>query len=376
MKWSWKIGSVAGIGIYLHVTFLVLLGWVALSHYLQRHRWDDAASGLGFIVALFAIVVLHELGHALTAKRFGIRTRDITLLPIGGVARLERIPDEPKQELLVALAGPAVNVVLAVLLLGVLFVGAGFSTLTEFKLVGGHFLVNLMWVNIILAVFNLLPAFPMDGGRVLRALLAMRMDYVRATNIAARIGQGMAWVFGFIGLFTNPFLIFIALFVWIGAAQEAGLAQTKSALAGLPVEQVMITDFRTLVPGDTLTSAVEHVLSGCQQDFPVVENRHVVGVLTRTDLLSGLAKHGPPSLVGEVMQRKICTVQPTEMVESVLNRLQENDCRTMPVVQDGELVGIVTSENLGEYLMIQAALEESLREKLGGRRRAVARVEH
>ncbi len=359
MKASWKIGRVAGIDVYVHATFLILLGWVGLSHYLQRQRWEDAVSGLGFILALFAIVVLHELGHALTARRFGIRTRDITLLPIGGVARLERIPDEPKQELLVALAGPAVNVVLALLLFGVLFVGAGLSTLAEFKLGGSHFLTNLMWVNVSLAVFNLLPAFPMDGGRVLRALLAMRMDYVRATNIAAHIGQGMAWVFGFIGLFTNPFLVFIALFVWMGAAQEAGSAQIKSALGGLPVGRVMITEFGTLAPDDSLARAVEHVLAGCQQDFPVVENGRVVGVLTRADLLKGLGKHGQSALVGDVMQRNICTAEPMEMVETVWGRLQEGDCRTMPVTRDGELVGILTSENLGEYLMIQAALNES-----------------
>jgi Zn-dependent protease len=359
MKASWKIGTVAGIGIYLHVTFLILLGWVGVSHYLQRQRWEDAASGLGFIVALFAIVVLHELGHALTAKHFGIRTRDITLLPIGGVARLERIPDEPKEELLVALAGPAVNVVLALILLGLLLLGTGVSTLTEVKLVGGDFLAKLMWVNVSLAVFNLLPAFPMDGGRVLRALLAMRMAYVRATNIAARIGQGMAWVFGFIGLFTNPFLVFIALFVWMGAAQEADLAQTKSALAGLPASHLMITEFGTLSPNDRLALAIEHILSGCQQDFPVVEGEQVVGILTRADLLTGLAKQGQQAAVADFMQRNIQICAPTEMAESVLIRLKEGDCRTVPVLDGGKLVGLLTAENLGEFLMIQAALGQS-----------------
>lgn len=363
MKSSWRIGRIAGIDVHLHFTFLILLGWVALSHYLQRQSWQDALSGLAFIVALFTIVVLHELGHALTARRFGIRTRDITLLPIGGVARLERIPEKPKEELLVALAGPAVNAVLAALLFVVLFVGAELSAAKEFKLVGGHFLAKLMWVNVSLAVFNLLPAFPMDGGRVLRALLAMRMDYVRATNIAASIGQGLAWVFGIIGLFTNPFLMFIALFVWMGAAQEAGQAQMKSALAGLPVSRVMMTDFRTIAPEDTLSRAVEHILSGCQQDFPVVDGGRVVGVLTRGDLLTGLAKQGQLAPVADVMQRNVCTADVGEMVESVLTRLQEDDCRVLPVLAGGELAGILTTENLGEYLMVQAALGESPRGK-------------
>jgi Zn-dependent protease len=361
MKSSWRIGRIAGVDVHLHFTFLLLLGWVALSHYFQRQNWQDALGGLAFTLSLFAIVVLHELGHALTARRFGIRTRDITLLPIGGMARLERIPEKPKQELLVALAGPAVNVGLAAMLFGVLVVGAEMSAAREFKLVGGHFLAKLMWVNVSLAVFNLLPAFPMDGGRVLRAVLAMRMDYVRATNIAASIGQGMAWVFGFIGLFTNPFLMFIALFVWIGAAQEASQAQMKSALAGLPVSRVMMTDFRTLAPEDPLARAVEHILSGCQQDFPVLEGGRIAGVLTRGGLLTGLAKLGQLAPVAEVMQRNVRTAEAGEMIESVLSRLQEDDCRVLPVIRHGELAGIVTTENLGEYMMIQAALGEVAR---------------
>ncbi len=359
MKSSWRIGRIAGIDVHLHFTFLILLGWVALSHYLLRRNWQDALGGLGFTLSLFTIVVLHELGHALTARRFGIRTRDITLLPIGGVARLERIPENPSQELLVALAGPAVNVVLAGLLFAVLIVGSELPAAKEVTLVGGHFLAKLMWINVSLAVFNLVPAFPMDGGRVLRAVLAMRMDYVRATNIAASIGQGLAWVFGFIGLFTNPFLMFIALFVWMGAAQEAGQAQMKSALAGLPVSRVMMTDFRALAPKDTLARAVEHILAGCQQDFPVIDGGTVAGVLTRGDLLTGLAKQGQLALVADVMQRNVCTAEADEMVESVLARLQEDDCKVMPVTRNGELVGVLTTENLGEYMMIQAALEKA-----------------
>lgn len=365
MKASWKIGVVAGIGIYMHVTFLILLAWVAMSHYLQRHRWEDAASGLGFVMALFAIVVLHELGHALTAKRFGIRTRDITLLPIGGVARLERIPEDPRQEMLVALAGPAVNVLLAGLLFVVIVATSelsGLAKLTELKLIEGAFLAKLMWVNVSLAVFNLLPAFPMDGGRVLRALLATRMDYLRATKIAAHVGQAMACVFGFLGLFSNPFLVFIALFVWMGAAQEAGMVQMKSALAGLPVGSVMITEFHALAAGDTLQCAVEHILSGYQQDFPIVESGRVVGVLTRDGLLKGLASKGKSGSVGDAMHRDIRTVESSEMVDSAWIRLQESDCRTLPVLRNGKLAGVLTAENVGEYVMIQAALGDSARE--------------
>ncbi len=270
MKWSWKLGRLAGIDVFMHVTFLLLLVWVGLNYYLDRQSLTDALYGLVFITILFGIVVLHELGHALTARRFGIATRDITLLPIGGVARLERMPEDPRQELLVALAGPAVNIALAAAL--ALFLGPT-GTLAEpqnLQMVGGNFLVKMFWVNIVLAVFNLIPAFPMDGGRVLRALLALRLDYVRATEIAATTGQVLALLFGFVGLFSNPFLVFIALFVWMGAAGEASMIQMRTALRGIPVSHLMMTDFQTLSDQDRLSSAVNHILAGSQQDFPVL----------------------------------------------------------------------------------------------------------
>jgi Zn-dependent protease len=359
MRWSWRIGRIAGIDLYMHVTFLLLVGWVALRHYLERQSAADALLGVAFILCLFGIVVLHELGHALTARRFGIPTRDITLLPIGGVARLQRMPDDPKQELLVAIAGPAVNVVLAAMLYVILELGAGMAPVTAVARVGGSFLNQMLWVNVILVVFNMLPAFPMDGGRVLRALLAMRMDYVRATQIAATVGQGMAVVFGFVGLFTNPFLVFIALFVWMGAAGESAMVQMRSALGGIPVQRAMVTDFRALAPGDPLSRAVEHVLAGFQQDFPVVDQGRVAGVLTRADLLKALAQRGQEGRVGDVMQRTFETADPRDMLEGVLARLQRRDCcHTLPVIQNGQLVGLVTTDNLGDLLMVQEALRK------------------
>src|SRR5690242_9787644 len=221
MKWSWRIGRLLGIDVYMHATFLILLVWLGISYYLPPPGLAEVINGLTLIVALFAIVILHEMGHALMARRFGIRTKDITLLPIGGVARLERMPEDPRQELLVALAGPAVNVALAGLLFAVLAPTMGRGVLwawNEEMRTLGAFLGQMLWVNVALVLFNLIPAFPMDGGRVLRALLAMRMDYAQATRIAAQIGQGIAVVFGLTGLFFNPFLVIIALFVWVGAA--------------------------------------------------------------------------------------------------------------------------------------------------------------
>jgi len=354
--WSWKLGRVAGIDVYMHGTFLILLAWVGLSHYLERHRLADAGAGIVFILALFAIVVLHELGHALTARHYGIRTRDITLLPIGGVARLERMPDDPKQELLVALAGPAVNVVLAVVLFGVVTPAAALAAWQDVQWVGGDFLSKLMWVNVSLALFNLIPAFPMDGGRVLRAFLAMRMEYVRATHIAAQIGQGLALVFGLVGLFSNPFLVFIALFVWMGAAAEASTTLMRSALSGIPVSRVMIPRFETLAPTDTLQRAVGHVLAGFQHDFPVIEAGQVVGVLTRGDLMNGLTQKGPEAPVAAAMNPRFETAAPSDMLEGAVQRLQASGCPALPVLRGRELVGVLTMENVGEFLMIRSAL--------------------
>ena len=361
MGWSWRIGRIAGIDVYMHFTFLLLLAWVGISHYFARRDLGDAVQGLAFILALFGIVVLHELGHALAARRYGIATRDITLLPIGGVARLERMPSDPWQEFVVALAGPAVNVVLAAGIFAVLTLGFGRfpAMLNPFAPVRGGFLDQMFLVNVWLVLFNMLPAFPMDGGRVLRALLAMKLDYVEATQIAAMIGQGMAIFFGFVGLFVNPLLIFIALFVWMGASQEASMVQMRAALAGIPVARAMITYFHALQPTDPLARAIEFVLAGFQQDFPVVEGDRVVGILTRTDLTTALSQRGQQTLVGDVMRREFVTVDPRDMLHTALTKLQECECHTLPVVQNGRLVGLMTTDNLAEVLMIQQSLRQS-----------------
>jgi len=356
MKWSWKIGEFAGIGVYMHATFLLLLGWVAYIHWQDGQSIGAVVAGLVFILALFFCVVAHEYGHALTARRYGIKTREITLLPIGGVARLERMPDDPRQEMWVALAGPAVNVVIAGLLFAALLVTGGLVPLDQLAVGRGSFLERMMVVNVFLAAFNMLPAFPMDGGRVLRAVLAQRMEYTRATHVAATVGQGMAFLFGFAGLFGNPMLLFIALFVWIGAAQESAAVQMKSALGGIPVAHAMLTDFRTLQPGDSLARAAELILAGSQHDFPVVDGGRVAGVLTRTDLIGALSAQNTRRPVSEVMQREFQVADPSEMLEGVMQRLQSCACHTLPVVHDGRLIGLVTMDNVGEFVMIHAAL--------------------
>jgi len=308
MKWSLKIGQLAGTAVYVHVTFFALLAWIGVIDGLEKGSLAAAAETVGFTLTLFACVVLHEFGHAFMARRFGIRTRDIILFPFGGVGRLERIPDVPSQEFLIALAGPAVSVGIA----GALFVAMRLQgpapRFEELALGDVPFVERLMFINAALAAFNLLPAFPMDGGRVLRALLAMRVDYVRATEVAARIGQALAVLFAIVGAMTNPLLVIIALFVWIGAAGEAGLAQVKQALRGRTVHTAMRTEFGVLVPDDALAHAAEMAIPHAQSDFPVLVGGRVVGLLTRLDLTRGLSVDGADRTAGEVMHRTFETV--------------------------------------------------------------------
>lgn len=360
VRWAARLGSFAGISVYVHATFLLILVWVGWLAWQEEPTLASVTSGIVFVLGIFGCVVLHEFGHALTAKRFGIRTRDIILLPIGGVARLERMPDDPRQELLVALAGPAVNVVIALSVWAWLRVTGGLVPLDAESLNDAPFLVNLMLVNVALVVFNMIPAFPMDGGRVLRAVLALRMDYAKATRVAARLGQGIALVFAVLGLATNPFLMLIAAFVWIGAAQEAALVQVRSALADVPLTAAMMTDYRTLSPDDSLGRVAEYLLAGHQQDFPVTADGdmhgEVLGVLTRAALLQALSRDGQSQLTRDVMTRDFQVARAGESLQAVVERMQTNGARTVPVVDAGRLVGIINGENIGELVSIRAAL--------------------
>lgn len=358
MKWSWKIGQYNGIGVYIHATFLLIIAWVIYVYWRQGHDLQATLSGIIFVLAIFGCVVLHEFGHALTAQKYGIKTRDITLLPIGGVARLERMPDKPVQELWVALAGPFVNIVIAVVLYLWIQATGGIQPLDVLSVSGGSFAERLMAVNIFLVVFNMIPAFPMDGGRVLRALLALKISYSRATQIAATIGQGIALLFGLAGLFTNPILIFIALFVWIGAAQEASMTKIKSALSGILVTQAMVTDFKSVAPDDTLEELVRLTMAGTQQDFPVTQGDKVVGMVTHKDLISSLSERGPSARVSSVMRREFAVAEPNEMLEIAFMKLQTSGCHTLPVVRNGVLTGLLTMGNVGEFMRIQAAISK------------------
>lgn len=357
MRWSWKIGKFFGIDLYIHATFWLLILWVVIAHWIAGHDSEAIASGVLFILVLFACVVLHEFGHALTARHYGIPTKDIVLLPIGGVSRFERLPEDPKQEFWVAIAGPLVNLVISGAIYLAAFLTGGFEPVTRLSIATGPFLERMLAANVLLAVFNLIPAFPMDGGRILRALLSTRMDHHRATQTAAAVGQGLALIFGLIGLFYDPFLLFIAFFVWIGAAHEARSVEIRQAFFGIPIRSAMQTHFTALSTNDTLADAVKATLDSSQHEFPVMWGDRVMGILTRANLISGLSQDGTDRLVTEVMQREFATAEPDEMLETVLQRLATAPCRTVPVLEEGRLVGIITMDHLGEYLMIQNALQ-------------------
>ena len=354
LPWSWKLATVAGIDIYVHGTFVLLIAFLAFSDLVAGHGVAAMVYSTLLILAVFATVVLHEFGHALTARRFGVRTREITLLPIGGVARLDKMPDRPGQQLLVALAGPTVSLVIALLLFGWVRVFEGPVGFESLRLANGSVVTQLMWINASLAVFNLLPGYPMDGGRILRALLAMRLAPERATQIAARVGQAVALILAVVGLFAGPLLIVIAVFVWLGARAEHSVSTVTVALAGLPVRRGMITDFKTVAPTAPLSRAVELTLAGFQPDFPVMDGARLVGVLTLPDVLKGLAE-GSTLTVGQAMQAELETASPSEGLNGALTRMRQGACRVLMVVEGERVVGLLTMRNIAELLALEAA---------------------
>lgn len=356
MKGSYRLGRLLGVDVNVHWTFLLLLVVMAGAHLIAGRSVAAALDGMLFLLGLFACVLLHEYGHALAARRYGIGTRDITLLPIGGLARLERMPDKPSQELVVALAGPLVNGIIAFgLFLGLLAYSAS-QPLGNLLSLSTTLAGQLLVANVFLILFNLLPAFPMDGGRVLRALLALRMDYVRATTIAARIGQGMAFVFGVVGLFTNPFLLLIAVFVWFGAGQEAAAASMRASLGGTTVREAMLTDFDTLEASDTLGKAATLTLRGSQAEFPVLNEGRLLGVLSQADLLAGLREHGETSPVVTVLPRESSLIAPNAPLDQVVGSELIGLSGAIAVQEDGRLVGLLTLENIRELVLIRSSL--------------------
>ena len=357
MRWSFTIGRIAGIRVELHVTFLLFVGIIAVQNGLLQGRLDAALNAVAMMLMAFGCVLLHELGHALTARRFGIRTLDIVLLPIGGVARLERMPSRPQDEIVVAIAGPAVNLVILLVLLAVRAV----PWPPRPEEMSGHALPFLFFVNLAMLTFNLIPAFPMDGGRVLRAALALRLPFVRATQIAAAVGQAIALLLGLAGLIARaPILALIAVFVFFAAAEERAIVQQRGSLAGVPVRAAMMTRFDVLDAREPLRRAVDQLMAGGQQDFPVVEGTRLVGMLSRAELVRALQGGGIDHPVEGWMRHDPATTEVNEALEIAIGRMREQGQHAMAVLEAGRLVGLLTLENIGDLLLVQGAL--------GGRR--------
>jgi len=356
MGWSIKLFDVGGTAVRIHLTFFLLLAWIAAIRW-SRGGAPEAVDGVLFIIALFACVVLHEFGHIVAARRYGIRTPDVTLLPIGGVASLERMPEKPGQEIVVAMAGPAVNLVIALVLMFVLGAHFDLSQMAQLEQAQTSFLGRIAAANVMLFVFNLIPAFPMDGGRVLRALLAISMGYTRATRVAASIGQGLAVLFAFLGLMGNPLLVLIAVFIFLAASGEAGYVQARDYARGYLASHAMITAYQALGPASTADDAAALLLRTTQQEFPVVDGAGMLrGVVTREALIQALQEKGGNAPVLDFMARDLPTVPENACLDNVFQLLQGRGRRLVGVVdRQQRLVGYITSENLAELVMIQSS---------------------
>jgi stage IV sporulation protein FB len=358
MGWSFRLGRLWGTEIKVHVTFFILLAYQAVNGYTSGALPGAARESIA-LLALFGCVVMHEFGHIRMAARFGIQTPDVILLPIGGLARLARMPDEPRQELLIALAGPAVNLVIAGLLFAFFALRGDLASLHLGLESPPPLLPYLLVANVVLLVFNLIPAFPMDGGRVLRAILASRLGIQRATRIASTVGQGLAVIGGLWALASGAtFLVLIALFVFLGAGSEAAAVETRLAGRGLTVERMMVTHFRTIPIHARLAQAVEMLLDGEQREFPVVDNDgRLEGLLTREHLIKGLSARGPESVVGEAMAVPVPTVPSGTPFEAALGQLRASGLPALPVVgPGGELMGLLTLDNISDLLLVRKAV--------------------
>lgn len=356
MRWSLTLGKLSGTEIRIHFTFFLFLVWLWFAYYRQGGT-AAAWQGVIFVALLFFCVLLHEFGHIFAARRYGVKSPDVTLWPFGGIANLDRIPEKPREELVIAIAGPLVNVVIAAALLLYLGSTTNAASLMQVDEVGGSLVAKLAGANLFLAIFNMIPAFPMDGGRVLRALLAIRFGFARATELAAAVGQGFAVLLGILGIFGNPMLVIIAIFVFLAASGEAGQVQLQQIARGAIVADAMITRFETLGPQASVQDAVEALIRTTQKEFPVVDGGgHLRGVLTRDAMIRALKERGPDAPVLEAMDAETPTVSARASLESALKAFAEHGKPVMGVLDSaGRLAGLLSAENLGEMMMVRSA---------------------
>jgi Zn-dependent protease/CBS domain-containing protein len=336
-----------GVPIRLHFTFLLLLVFLI---FIGIGGNQSGATTAVYIIALFGSVLVHELCHALVARIYGLRTQEIVMFPIGGVSRLESQPT-PRQEPLIALAGPAANLIIGLVLLATQH---DFLPLEKLSVpTDANLIERIAFGNLLLGLFNLLPAYPMDGGRILRSLIALRKPEDEATQIAAKAGRFLAVAMGLFGLLSQNFvLVFVALFVYLGAAQEGAAARGRSLTTGFPVRAAMITEFHTLTHGSTIREAGDLLLSTAQQDFPVMHGHEVVGLLTRSALMRGMLSAGPDSYVAAAMDRNFVRVTPDTSLAGALRLV--SSAGSCALVMDGDqLLGLLTAENLYEFMLLR-----------------------
>ena len=354
MNGAFKLGTIKGIGVFIHWTFSLLIIYI---NYSGGQNLIETLWSILFVLSIFVTVILHELGHSFAAMRYNIKTKDITILPIGGVARLESMPEKPSEELVVAIAGPLVNIALA--LITALFVTIPEDDqLSESLIEGinaGNFFLNFLIVNIVLAVFNLIPAFPMDGGRIFRALLSMKLSRPLATKIAARVGQFLALGFILLGFYSNPFLIVIGLFILIGAQSESKYTKTKSMLSGYQVQDVLMTEYKSIAETDSIKTVVDIVLNSQYHNFLVVRDGVPTGTLSRDEIIKALSKNGESELVQNVMNRNLLFLDANQALEDAYSLILKQELNLVPVMKKQELIGVVDKENILEFILFKEA---------------------
>ncbi len=355
MSWSLKFGKICGINFRIHITFVMFLVFIFVSSYLAKGM-AQAISVTLFISGIFVCVLIHEVAHSLIARKFGKIAKSIIILPIGGVSSLDEMPEKPYQEIAVAIVGPFINLAIALLIYPFVTGWNGLRTPELYPMSVNSYFVSMINVNIILAIFNMIPAFPMDGGRVLRGLFGMVMDYIRATELAVAIGQGLSVFFIFYGIFFNWWLALIGFFLYVGAGTERQQVIIKSVLEPIPVSEVMVTDFFALDPSDPVSKPIEHIYHGYQEDFPVIKNNHVEGLLTRKNILSGIHEKGTNVEVSQLMEKQFDPVSPSTPADEVYRQLARSQRSVTVVVENGGIKGMVSLEGLSNYLLIQLAM--------------------
>lgn len=369
MKGALFLGKYADIKVFLHWTFFILPVWVGISAFRQGYSWEAISWNILLVLAIFVCITLHEFGHALIARKYNCKTRSITLLPIGGVASMEAIPENPKEELNVALAGPLVNIVIATFLYLALSVfGSPTPSFDKDFVIGSdNFLYVLMYANFFIALFNMIPAFPMDGGRVFRALLAIKISRTKATRITAAFAQVIAVLFILIGFFYNFFLIIIGVFVLLGARSEWFVEYSRFMLREHTVKDILIHRYESMEAGSSIEDAVKHLLDSTEDHFLVMEEGKVVGTVNKEILLKGLDDHDSHVPVREIMDRSFRTLHPDDELSEVYNPQKGllKSGHLMPVIENGKLLGVLDFENIAEFIQVRTSLLRRKKASMG-----------